>query len=91
MVYYARSPQTETSYVGDRVVIFDRSSQKSLVLNPTGAQLWKSLSKPHSIQQLVDVLTLDDPTLDSKSVSADVEHYVDELSQLGVVSVVDAG
>lgn len=91
MVYYARSPQTETSYVGDRVVVYERSSRKSLVLNPTGAQLWKSLSKPHSIEQLVEVLILDDPSLDSQSVVADVKQYVEELFQHGAVSVVDAG
>lgn len=80
-----RARRIDTSFVGDRVVLYARDAQKALVLNPTGAWLWKLLGSPQQTSQLVEKLAENHPLIEPQRVAADVAEYVRELVQHGVV------
>lgn len=57
-----------------------------LVLNETGATLWKSMSQgSFSVAGLVNVLTECYSGVDSQKAKADVEEFVEELRGMGTV------
>ena len=78
---YSQSSSVETSSVGDRVVLYDNLSRKAVVLNPTGALLWKQLKTPHSTDQLAQSLQIQFPQVEAAQLQADVENCLRELLQ----------
>lgn len=78
-VTYQRNDQTDTSTVGERVVVFERASKSAIVLNPTGAQIWALLATPQSAAQIQGALSRQFPDVDAAQLQNDVEHYLKEL------------
>ncbi len=76
---YRRNAQTDTSTVGERVIVFERASKSAIVLNPTGAQIWQLLETPQSVAQLNDALQQQFPDVEASQLRGDVETYLQEL------------
>lgn len=75
-----QSPHADATMAGDRAAIFHRESRKAITLNPTGTVLWNSLTRPTSGDDLVKILQREYPSLDEARATADVAHFLQELS-----------
>jgi hypothetical protein len=82
---YARSGAVEASIVGDRVVLYHRTSRSALVLNPTGTGLWERLATPASLPDLTAALRERFPSLSGEDARRDVAAFIDELSRHGAI------
>ncbi len=82
---YARSDQVEASTVGDRVVLYHRTSRTALVLNGTGSRLWERLAHPASTEDLTSTLRERFPDLAADDALRDVSSFLDELTRHGAV------
>ena len=82
---YARSEQVEVSTVGDRVVLYHRTSRSALVLNPSGSRLWERLATPASSQDLTVTLRERFPALTPDDALRDVSSFLDELTRHGAI------
>ena len=82
---YARSEQVEVSTVGDRVVLYHRTSRSALVLNPTGSRLWEWLATPASPRDLTAALREQFPALTRADALRDVSAFLDELTRHGAI------
>jgi hypothetical protein len=82
---YARSEQVEGSSVGDRVVLYHRTSRSALVLNPTGTRLWQRLASPASPEDLTAALREGFPALTAEDALRDVSSFLDELTRHGAI------
>ena len=82
---FARSDQVEASTVGDRVVLYHRTSRTALVLNPTGSHLWERLVTPASTEDLTAALRERFPALAREDALRDVSAFVDELTRHGAL------
>lgn len=76
--YFSRAA-ADASVVGDRVILFERRSRTTVVLNPTGTTLWNFMAQPCTFKALCDHLRSCFPTLSSEQAGRDVQAYVDEL------------
>ena len=82
---YGRSEQVEVSSVGDRVVLYHRTSRSALVLNPAGSRLWERLASPASPQELTAALRERFPALTREDAFRDVSAFLDELTRHGAI------
>ena len=82
---YTRSDQVEASTVGDRVVLYHRTSRTALVLNVTGSWLWEQLSRPASTEDLTSTLRERFPELAPVDALRDVSSFLDELTRHGAI------
>jgi len=82
---YARCAEVEASMVGDRVVLYHRTSRSALILNPTGSRLWERLATPASSQDLSIALRERFPQLSDDDALRDVSAFLDELSRHGAI------
>ena len=82
---YQRNAQTDTSIVGDRIVVFERVSKSAIVLNPTGAQIWRELETPRSLAQLNASLQAQFADISAAQIEADVAKYLGELQKQNLV------
>ena len=87
---FQRSSSIETSPVGDRVVLYDTVSRKAIVLNPTGAWLWNSLSTPRSADELSQQLQARFPTVEERRIQEDVAACLRQLTEQEVVQQQEA-
>lgn len=78
---FSRSDSIETSPVGERVVLYDPRSRKAVVLNPTGAWLWKTLSTPQSAEALSRQLQARFPSVEAAQIQQDVENCLRQLTE----------
>lgn len=78
-IVYRRNAQTDTSVVGERVIVFERDSKSAVVLNPTGAHVWNLLETPRSVTQLNEALQQQFPSIEAAQLRSDVEAYLKEL------------
>jgi hypothetical protein len=82
---YVRSGHVEASAVGDRVVLYHRTSRSALVLNPTGSHLWERLAVPATLPDLAAALREKFPALSGEDARRDVVAFLDELTRHGAV------
>jgi hypothetical protein len=82
---YTRSEQVEVSTVGDRVVLYHRTSRSALVLNPTGSRLWERLATPARPEDLTADLRERFPALSPEAAVRDVSSFLDELTRHGAI------
>lgn len=84
-VSYQRSAEVDTSTVGERVILFERASKRAIVLNPTGAQVWRLLETPRSLAQMSAALQEQFPDVAASQIGGDVELYLRELLDQNLV------
>lgn len=82
---YTRSDQVEVSAVGDRVVLYHRTSRSALVLNPTGSRIWERLATPARLEDLTAALRERFPALSGEAALRDVSSFLDELTRHGAI------
>jgi hypothetical protein len=82
---YARCEAVDASTVGDRVVLYHRTSRSALVLNPTGSRLWERLATPASPQDLTAALRERFPEVSRDDALRDVSAFLDELTRHGAI------
>jgi Coenzyme PQQ synthesis protein D (PqqD) len=82
---YTRSEHVEASTVGDRVVLYHRTSHNALVLNPTGSQLWERLATPANVHDLALALRDRFPALTREDALRDVSSFLEELTRHGAI------
>jgi coenzyme PQQ synthesis protein D (PqqD) len=82
---YVRSGHVEASAVGDRVVLYHRTSRSALVLNPTGSHLWERLATPAALPDLAAALRGKFPALSAEDARRDVAAFLDELTRHGAI------
>jgi Coenzyme PQQ synthesis protein D (PqqD) len=82
---YARCEAVEASAVGDRIVLYHRTSRTALVLNPTGSRLWERLATPASPEDLMAALREQFPELTRDDALRDVSAFLDELTRHGTI------
>ena len=85
-ISYYRNSQTDTSVVGERVIVFERASKSAIVLNPTGAHIWHLLETPHSATQLSAALQTQFPDVAADQLSEDIELYLRELLDQNLIA-----
>jgi hypothetical protein len=76
---YARSPDASASTVGDRVVLYHRTSRAALVLNPTGSWIWEQLHTPRTPAVLAEGLRRRYPSLSDDQAQRDVDTFLSDL------------
>ena len=83
---FTRSPEVDASAVGDRVVLYHRSTRSALVLNPTATRLWALLDVPRTTGDLVAELRERFPDVTEEQASVDVVALLDDLQRKGLVA-----
>lgn len=71
----------------DDVVVVDRSGSKMFTLNNVGGILWNHIDQPTSPEELVTVLAERWPDLDPAGLRADVDIFLAEAIEAGIVVV----
>ena len=84
---YSRSPDASASTVGDRVVLYHRTSRAALVLNPTGSWMWQHLTNPKTADALANELRGRFPSLSDDDARRDVETFLADLAHHAMVFV----
>jgi hypothetical protein len=80
------SPDVDASSVGNRVVLYHRTSRKAVVLNPTGSYLWEELASPKTAEELSAALTRRFPAVDAEAARRDVDAFLAELAREGLLA-----
>jgi hypothetical protein len=87
MAKFKQAADVQGTAVGDRVVLFHRRTQKSIVLNPTGAALWNALSSPLSAEDMAAHLVASHADLTEARAADDVSRYIAQLSEQELIAV----
>lgn len=75
-----RGALVDTSFVGERAILYQRESRQAIVLNPTGTTLWQFLSEPQTREQLTQKLCERFEGLETERARADVETFITDLT-----------
>ena len=84
---YSRCLFIHSSRVGDRVVLFRSDTQVTIVLNPTGSQIWELLEVPQSPSALAAQLVSKYPMLSADQAAADVASFLAQMFDNGFVGL----
>ena len=76
---YEQNKNTSTHPSGERVVVYHEESKDSIVLNPTGAIIWKSLENQKSKSEVIGELQTAFPDVAKSDLERDLELYLKEL------------
>jgi hypothetical protein len=83
---FSRSPEVEASSVGDRVVLYHRTTRSALVLNPMATWLWQLLGIPRTAAALVAEIRDAFPDVTEQRARTDLAALLDDLVRHGVVA-----
>jgi coenzyme PQQ synthesis protein D (PqqD) len=83
---FSRSPEVEASSVGDRVVLYHRTTRNALVLNPMATWLWELLGVPRTTAYLVAAIRGAFPEVTEHRAGKDLAALLDDLVRHGVVA-----
>jgi hypothetical protein len=86
MGLFSRSPEVEASSVGDRVVLYHRTTRNALVLNPMATWLWELLGVPRTTAYLVAAIRGEFPEVTEQRAGKDLAALLDDLVRHGVVA-----
>ncbi len=84
---YRRCEEVDDSKVGDRIVLYHRSSRKAVVLNPVGSWLWTCLSAPQTVEALAGKLQNKYSSLTSERAANDVSAFLNDLLQHEIIRI----
>ncbi len=88
---YRRSPSVEVTTVGERAVLYNRSTGSALVLNPAGTILWQALERQHDRASLVTILARKFPEVDLATIETDVHACLESFSNQHLVHTSQSG
>jgi len=87
---YCRCSSIEESKAGNRAILYRKDQRKAVVLNPTGSLVWGFLEQPRAAEELILRLQQSFPQVDPKQLARDMQPYLEELIQQGVIALQDA-
>src|SRR5262245_20840847 len=76
--------------LGGEAVILDLKTERYLGLDETGTRMWRLLTESDSIQEAYAVL-LDEYDVEPDRLRRDLVGFVEELSNHGLIEIVQAG
>jgi 1,4-dihydroxy-2-naphthoyl-CoA synthase len=82
-IYYKHAPHCQLQEMGDDVLIYNSSTEKTLHLNTTAASVWY-LCESYSLQQMIEMLQEEYPT-QSNQIESDVRDVVQNLCKQGIL------
>ena len=82
---YHRAPGIEAAPMQEETVLFNPTTKKFCILNPTAAHLWESLTAPRSAAELAQALMGAFDGVDQHTAERDIEAALHELVGLGIV------
>ena len=77
--------------VDERAVLLDPEGVELITLNPVGTLVWQLLEPPRAPEAIVDDLIGRFPDVPVETLRADVDGFLSDLSERGLVSGNDAG
>jgi hypothetical protein len=86
---FRRRPEVRFRVVGEEAVIVRQDTAEVIALNDVGASLFAHLDSRRSAGALLDAL-LEEYDIDRETLRRDVESFLAELRQAGVVEEVEA-
>lgn len=81
-----RSPDALAAEVGAEIVLLNMATGYFHQLNAVGSYLWRRLAEPHTVAQLC-LSALDDFEADEAACRRDVDAFVRELHEAGLVGI----
>ncbi len=75
--------------VDDRVVVLDAEGISMITLNPIGSILWPKLESKASVDGLAEALGQTFSEVPTDQLRSDVDAFVEELFEEGLIEVVD--
>lgn len=85
MTLLRRNPEMTWDDAGDRVVVLDAAGSTLITLNPVGSVLWEQLDRPRGADRLAEVLAERFPDEDPATLREDVDAFVTELVDAGLL------
>ena len=82
---YRRNPDVDETRVKDCWVLFHRGAGKAIVLNATGSWVWSLLPSHSSSDELAEQLRARFPSLSTEQATCDVERFLDEAAEHGIL------
>jgi hypothetical protein len=89
MQRYRQREHTFAMEADDQLVVVDRQGAAMLTLNAVGAMLWNSVAEPRSVDELVDVCQARWPEVAPTMLRGDIEQFVAQAVEAGIVVGVD--
>lgn len=86
---FKQNENTSTHPSGERVVVYHEESKNSIVLNPTGSLIWKSLEQAKTKAELVEELQAAFPDVAVPDLAQDVDVYFQELLKNQLILAAD--
>jgi len=80
-----RNPSVEEAPLQGEMMLFDATTSKFFVLNPSMALAWKCCDGEHSLEEIASQLVADFQGVTAEQAADDVMHAVDELRKLGLL------
>jgi hypothetical protein len=80
-----RNPSVEEAPLQGEMMLFDATTSKFFVLNPSMALAWKCCDGEHSLEEIAGKLVADFQGVTAEQATNDVMQAVDELRKLGLL------
>lgn len=84
---YVRTRRLAWREIGNETVVVDLGRRRAHSLNESGSVLWHQLEQPRSVDELI--AALGDESQSVETVRKEVTAFVDELSDTGLIRVVE--
>lgn len=75
---------------GERALLLDSSGSEIITLNPVGSLIWNSLDEPSDAETTAARLSVHFPDIAPDVVLRDVNQFLDQLREAGLVVIDDA-
>jgi hypothetical protein len=87
-VVYVPAPDVRYRRVGDEGVVLRQRDAEIMVLNETGVRILSLLDGTRRLADVVDIMT-EEYDADRQQIAADVERYIREMDDAGVVAAAE--
>ncbi len=86
---YRRAADVTHEDAGERAVLLDGAGSAMTTLNPVGSLIWRELDGDRSTSELAKVLATHFNDVDQPTLEADIDSFLAELSEDGLVEAID--
>ena len=81
---FQRRPDMIFSRIDDEVVMMSVESGEYYGLNPVASRIWELLEKPHTLANLIDILT-NEFDIDEQACRRDVETFLKQMTEKNLI------
>lgn len=86
MAIFHRAVDVQSTPVGERLVLFNRATGASIVLNPSAAVLWGALEQPSTAEDLAGHLCRRHEGLSAERATEDVNRCLCQFTSQAIVT-----